>query len=134
MCLVQITSDPILMLGYNLFISLCIYVWLRYQVTLQGVPKKMRLSFCLISRQPSIRFSNCFFLLKTVIHTILLNHSKLNAFLLCWHLIQPLTKKGDLFQYAMLNCHNKIYLWVVTYFPNISTCLQPFNINSDIEG
>ena len=36
---------------------------------LQGVPKKIRLGFCLISRQPSTGFSNRFFLLKTEIHT-----------------------------------------------------------------
>ena len=33
-----------------------------------GVPKKMKLRFCLISRQPSIGFSNRFFPLKTEIH------------------------------------------------------------------
>ena len=40
---------------------------------LQGVPKKMRLGFCLISRQPNIGFSNRFFLLETEIHTPILN-------------------------------------------------------------
>ena len=40
---------------------------------LQGVPKKIRLGFCLISRQPMIGFSNRFFLLKTEIHTVILN-------------------------------------------------------------
>ena len=40
---------------------------------LQGVPKKIRLGFCLISRQPGLGFSNCFFLLKTEIHTQILN-------------------------------------------------------------
>ena len=43
--------------------------------TIQGVPKKMRLGFCLISQQPSIGFSNRFFLLKTEIHTQIL-HTK----------------------------------------------------------
>ena len=42
-------------------------------IYLQGVPKKMRLGFCLISQQPNIRFSNRFFLLKTEIHTLVLN-------------------------------------------------------------
>ena len=40
---------------------------------LQGVPKRIRLGFCLISRQPMIGFSNRFFLLKTEIHTVILN-------------------------------------------------------------
>ena len=40
---------------------------------IQGVPKKIRLGFCLISRQLVIRFLNCFFLLKTEIHTQILN-------------------------------------------------------------
>ena len=40
---------------------------------IQGVPKKMRLGFCLISQQPSAGFSNSFLLLKTEIHTQILN-------------------------------------------------------------
>ena len=36
---------------------------------IQGVPKKIRLHFCLISWQPIAGFSNCIFLLKTEIHT-----------------------------------------------------------------
>ena len=48
-------------------------IYFAFSWNLQGVPKKMRLLFCLISRQPNIRFSNCFFLLKTEIHTLVLN-------------------------------------------------------------
>ena len=43
----------------------------------EGCPKKMRQGFCLLSqtRQPSIRFSNSFFLLKLrSIHKLLENH------------------------------------------------------------
>ena len=40
---------------------------------LQGVPKKMRLGLCLISRQPSVGFSNSFFLQKTKVQTQILN-------------------------------------------------------------
>ena len=40
---------------------------------LQGVPKKMRLSVCFLSQQPSIGFLNSFFLLKTEILTQILN-------------------------------------------------------------
>ena len=40
---------------------------------IQGVPKRMRLGFCIISWQPMIGFSNCFLLLKTEIHTHILN-------------------------------------------------------------
>ena len=43
------------------------------RISVQGVPKKIRLGFCLISWQPSIGFSNHFFLLKTEIHTQILN-------------------------------------------------------------
>ena len=35
--------------------------FLCFFFSLQGVPKKIRLGFCLISRQPSISFSNRFF-------------------------------------------------------------------------
>ena len=59
-----------------MFISWERYVLLaiRYlHFDIQGVPKKMRLGFSLISQQPSIGFSNCFFLLKTEIHTQILN-------------------------------------------------------------
>ena len=38
-----------------------------------GRPEKMKLGFCLISQQPSAGFSNPFFLLKTEIHTQILN-------------------------------------------------------------
>ena len=40
---------------------------------LQGVPKRIRLGFCLISQQPCIGFSNCFYFLKTEIHKQILN-------------------------------------------------------------
>ena len=40
---------------------------------IQGVPTKNRLGFCLIFQQPNIGFSNRFFLLKTKIHTLVLN-------------------------------------------------------------
>ena len=40
---------------------------------IQGVPKRIGLGFCLISRLQSIGFSNCFFLLETEIHTQILN-------------------------------------------------------------
>ena len=48
---------------------------------IQGVPKKIRQGFCLISRQPSIGFSNRFFLLKTDIHTQILNTNHFCAIL-----------------------------------------------------
>ena len=40
---------------------------------IQGVPKRIRLGFCLVSQQPSIGFSNSFFHLKADIHTEILN-------------------------------------------------------------
>ena len=58
----------------TLFMSINIYEqsW-SPSFLVQGVPKIIRLGFCLISRQPSIGFLNRFFLLKTEIHTQILN-------------------------------------------------------------
>ena len=44
----------------------------QYNVS-TGCPKKMRLLFCLISRQPNIGFSNHFLLLKIEIHSYIFN-------------------------------------------------------------
>ena len=66
---------------FTTYLKTCLYhVW-KYVYTMfetclhdiwrhiQGVPKRMRLFFCLIFRQPMIGFSNRFFLLKTEIYT-----------------------------------------------------------------
>ena len=66
--------------------ELTIMVFLHFklflpQVYIQGVPKRIRLGFCLLSRQPGVTFLNCCFLLKTEIHTQILNPNHFFAIL-----------------------------------------------------
>ena len=68
--------------------------------TIQGVPIKMRLGFCLISRQPNIGFSNRFFLLKTEIHTLMLNTQTFVSDF--WGLRYLLNKMGFLIRWFWL--------------------------------
>ena len=49
------------------------YILGQLSEDIQGVPKRIRLCFCLISQQPSIGFLNRFFPLKTEIRTQILN-------------------------------------------------------------
>ena len=62
------------------------------QTKIQGVQKRKRLGFCLISRQPSIGFLNCFFQ-KTEIHIKILNIKQFLCDFSCGPIQPPLLIK-----------------------------------------